>query len=638
MLGSHLQKIATTFAMLAFMGAADPDEAAAQRLDKTAASIAEQSFGDAALQRTITLSELGFANGVEMTGLSGIRDLYFPIARPSTVETLRLLLPYRSAAAFDSLRYVKVSIADQPRLTRPLDSGEQSGEIEIPIDQDDVQNGFVHIRIEYSGAMTEDRCVDQRVSGAYLSLSPLGGVIATLRRDALTSVADVAAMMPRSLEIVIPTTPSEAQAAAALALVAGNPDAVLLSTAVPASNGGEWKKARIILEGPEAPSLQTRTGTTPSIVLGGDDPLAAAQLLRSRWYALASKSEVGGVRRSDRQPANRLDFGDLGGPPAILRIVDRGNWNVSLPATRIPPGKRVSGVVVDMSVAGDGGKTPPVVGVTMNGLLLASATVTDEERTRLRVDLPGGLMTARNQIEVSTTRQVRGGDCAYAPQGYDAQLLPSSHFVLDDAGPADDFFELGAHFAKGVTVVLQNPAMLNGTAHLLHGLIDEHTPVHVRYRTAPKEGPYIWVSDLAPPEGAPKIRFDAGPVRLADTSGTVLMDGTDLQSQTIAQLQDGDGRPVLWLRPGAAFGKPFEAAAPQELGRGDVAFIDHRGINLAFSTKRDRLIEIRYPDDRSLMQYLKKYRLGIIGGVWLIGSIGFVLLLRGIYRARRPKG
>ncbi|RAI26899.1 hypothetical protein, partial [Rhodobium orientis] len=77
---------------------------------------------------------------------------------------------------------------------------------------------------------------------------------------------------------------------------------------------------------------------------------------------------------------------------------------------------------------------------------------------------------------------------------------------------------------------------------------------------------------------------------------------------------------------------------PQELGRGDVAFIDHRGINLAFSTKRDRLIEIRYPDDRSLMQYLKKYRLGIIGGVWLIGSIGFVLLLRGIYRARRPKG
>ncbi|MCW2307720.1 cellulose biosynthesis cyclic di-GMP-binding regulatory protein BcsB [Rhodobium gokarnense] len=619
------------------VGAAGAAEPTTQRHDPPAADAVKSPRADATLQRTISLSELGFAQGIELTGLSGVRDLYFPIPRPSTVDSLRLLLPYRSAAAFESRRYVKVSVADRPRLTRPLGVEERSGEIEILIDRDVVQNGFVHVRIEYSGAMTDDRCVDERLSGAYLSLAPAGGIIATLNRDALTSVADVAAMMPRDLDIVIPSTPSEAQAAAALALVAGNPNAALATTAR-APAGGRWRRGRIVLDGRDAPALQARGGAMPSIALGGDDPLAAAHLLQSRWRALATSPEVDRLHRSDRSAPDRLDFSDLGSDPAILQVVDRGSWTVSLPVTRVPPGKRISGMVVDMSVAGNGGKTPPVVSVTMNGLLLASVVVQDRDRVRLDVDLPSGLMTTSNSVEISAVRQVRGGDCTHAPQGYDAQLLPSSHFVLGDAGPVDDFFELGPHFAEGVTVVLQDPAMLGGTARLLRGLLDERTPVRVRYRSAPTEGPYVWVSDTAPPQGTPAIRFDAGPVRLADTGGAVLMDGAVLQSQTAVQLLAADGRQVLWIRPGTSFDEPVDSAEPPELGLGNVAFLDRQGISLAFSTKRDRLIQIRYPDAGGLAQYLEQYRLGMIGGGWLIATVGFVLLLRGISRARRSKG
>ena len=99
-------------------------------------------------------------------------------------------------------------------------------------------------------------------------------------------------------------------------------------------------------------------------------------------------------------------------------------------------------------------------------------------------------------------------------------------------------------------------------------------------------------------------------------------------------MSDG-GRPVLWVRPGQAFNAEADDGKPVALSRGDVAFIEGNEIELAFSTDRDRLIDIRYPDETSFLEMLKRYWLWLVLIGWLLASAGFIYLLRSVYQSRK---
>ena len=71
------------------------------------------------------------------------------------------------------------------------------------------------------------------------------------------------------------------------------------------------------------------------------------------------------------------------------------------------------------------------------------------------------------------------------------------------------------------------------------------------------------------------------------------------------------------------------------LDRGDVAFVDHTGVALAMSTERDTLIKISYPDQVSWLTIAERFRAWIIGCVWLMVTIVFLLGLQRLLRHRR---
>jgi hypothetical protein len=591
----------------------------------------------ALLHRTITFADLGFADGIQMLGISGGGDYYFPIPNGPAMRSLELILPYRSASAIASRRSLLVSVDGKPVFTRSLGTAFEAGRIEVPLSSTESQNGFVHVRLDYNGAITDNRCIDQRISGAYLWIDAAGGLTETIAATSLRTVSGVLAAMPRQADIIVPGSPSEAQAAAALTIAAGDPQARIVHARTPLA-GGDWQRGWIVLGEPRDPPLSVRGNPYPELVVGGADPAAAARLLNTRWNAILGTKDVTSVEETaSAQRADKLYFSELEGDTAILRVVDRGEWNVSLPATRIPAGRSVSGLSLDVAVANDGGAIPPVVSVTMNGILLGSTEVAHVTRVHLDEELPSGILAVRNTVTAAVTRQIAQGNCLFSPQGYDAQLLPSSYFTLSNAGPVTDFFLLAPQFAGGATVVVPNAAALVGTSTLLQGLIGGETPLTVRYGGAPPTGNYVWISDTQPPGSNPPIRFDRGTVMLTDRRGTTILDADTVRSQTLAQLLAVGDRFALWIRPGTDFNASREASAdsPPILDLGDVTFVERGRTTLAFSSTRNRLIDIQYPEQFDLGTFFRRYRLWLIALGWLVVTIAFLQLLRGIYRSRK---
>ena len=106
----------------------------------------------------------------------------------------------------------------------------------------------------------------------------------------------------------------------------------------------------------------------------------------------------------------------------------------------------------------------------------------------------------------------------------------------------------------------------------------------------------------------------------------------------MVQLVRPGGRAVLWIRPGAQFGKGAPGAEPELPGQANVAVLNGGKPELAFSSDRASLFEISYPQRLTLLDRIIRYRLWLIAAGWLILSLGFVFLLRGILRARRGRG
>ena len=594
----------------------------------------------APVTRVITLDELGFDNGFEIEGLSGGRTLYFPVPAGVGVDDLRLTLPYRADSSFGSRRSIAIEIGGRTQYTAALPEGLSEGVIDIPVDPALAQDGFLATRIVYSGAITEDRCVDQRLSGAYLAFAGEGGLRARLQGPSLGRVSTVASVMPAALDLSLPSQASEAQLAAALTLMLGGSDSRLggARTDDAATQDG-WRIGRIGFADASAPALSVgNEGGAPSIRIGGEDPVASARLFRSRWNSIAASSSLATARRGSADGEREtLTIADLGADSSAQSIADRGQWNVAIPATAIPAGKRITGLTLDVAVAEDGGEARPVIAVLFNGVLLASAEAEEDGRTQIVVDLPEGLANTLNNLEVSVMRQAAGGDCKYVPQGYPAQLLPSSRIELGEAGSPQDFSDLPSVLNGGFTVVMPDAASLAPVAALLNPLASGEGPVGVSFDGMPANGAVVYVGADAPAGSEPKVQFTQGAIEISGENGETILDRDAIDALTTVQLLEQNGRSVLWIRPGSDFATLGSSASPPALGYGNVAFLAGDQVDFAFHDERERLIDIRYPEENTISKFLQRYRLWLIGLGWLLVTLGFVYLLRRVIASNKSK-
>jgi hypothetical protein len=588
-----------------------------------------------------TLADMGFARGLTFEGMSGRRELYFAVPHPDAVQGMMLRLPYNSSSAFGARRSVQVLLNDRPVLSQALGPHATTGTIDVPVSADDVVNGFVRVTLQYSGAITENICVDQRLAGDFITFAPTGGFAMRIDPARAGDASDVLAVMPRKVAIVLPASALSATQVSALLTAASGLSSqgykVRFTGQAPAASGA-WEECAVMLGGGAPLSVQAVNGR-PAIMIGGQHPETAARLIAAPTAAVAHGLASVFASRLGQQDDARLTFDQLSGDLSVADVVGRASWEVNFSERDLPAGKAATGLRLDVAVGHDTNAAPPIVNAFVNGTLLASAPAAAKGPTRLIVDLPEGLSGASNTVRVSVIRQPKGGNCETLPVGYPAQLLPSSEVILDDAPRGtDDFYRLTSRMHDGVTVALpggQDAAtlakLLPIAASAVAGLVPRGAPITVTFDQAAPKGPFITVSRDAPDGAKPPIRFDNGRLVVSDSNGNAMYDGAALDRRAIAQLVEVGGNAGLWLRPAADFSSPNEALA---LDRGDVAFVTDRGIDLAFSTKRDRLIDIRYPDQLNVFAYLAKYRLWLIALAWLAITAGFIWSLRRLYRRR----
>jgi hypothetical protein len=129
------------------------------------------------------------------------------------------------------------------------------------------------------------------------------------------------------------------------------------------------------------------------------------------------------------------------------------------------------------------------------------------------------------------------------------------------------------------------------------------------------------------------VRFDQGRVAVADRGGRTLLDLGGFSAGAVAQIVNSGNNAGLWIKPLSRDGS-LPVTADLRMDRGDVAFIDHAGIALAMSTARDTLVQITYPEQVSWFSVAERFRAWIIGALWLLATVAFLLVLQRLLRRR----
>jgi hypothetical protein len=588
------------------------------------------------LVRRISVGDLGFAGGIALEGLGAARDIFLPVPRDVPLLGARLVLQVESRSIFAGRRGVEVLANGRPILSRALPDGGERIELSLPIEADDLArgNGFLRLTIRSIGALTENRCLDQRLAGERLTVLEGSHLELRLPGDVRPGAAALVQLMPREVTVVTrpgPLPPAEAMAAltAGHALAARGHN-VSFASDEPAARGpdGGWTRG-VVLVGEAVPQgaagrLEAVTaGGLPALALGGARPDIAARALAAPWQAVADgqRQEVAAALArlpGQGEPGLALPLIGLRGDLGAQDIVERGGWTIEFGARDLPPGTRPSALVLDIAAAPDAAGERPVAAVFFNETLIASQSLGAQMLARLVVPVPDGLAALDNRVRVVVQRRPRGGECETQPAGAPVQILPSSALRLAAAPmPPADFFELAPRWRDGVAILSDAPvtaARLALMLAVLRGHAPPGAPLMLGDAGATPAAPFLAFT-VEPPPGlrTPPLRFDRGRVVVADRQGRTVLDLAAPGGVTTAQLvATSGGVPGIWVRTA-------EGAVPRvlPLDRGDVAFADANGVTLAFATGREQLLRVTYPDDPGLLALVERYRPWIVGGLWL---------------------
>ena len=121
-------------------------------------------------------------------------------------------------------------------------------------------------------------------------------------------------------------------------------------------------------------------------------------------------------------------------------------------------GKGPGTLVIDVAAAPSAARTPPVVSVFMNDVLLGAKEMEAHgKRERIVAPVPRYALQTRNVIRVSFVRQLASDRCRETPEPYPVSVLASSHMLLDTIEASSDFTGLMAKFANGGSLMVPQP-------------------------------------------------------------------------------------------------------------------------------------------------------------------------------------
>lgn len=312
--------------------------------------------------------------------------------------------------------------------------------------------------------------------------------------------------------------------------------AQLPAEAIPAF--AEWRARALDGWGRELAAGQVRVANVfgrPAIVVAPDAGGHAAGLFTQNWQQLAMSPALL-VQAADDPRADlaAVSLRYLGAPPATLEVLSRADWTAGFDVGLVSAeGRGPSTLVIDVAAAPGAARTPPVVSVFMNAVLLSAKEMeANGKRERIVAPIPHHVVGTRNTIRVSFVRQQASDRCRETPEPYPVSILASSHLLLDKVEPSMYFSGLVSRFAPGVNVLVPI-AYLYDSASSLPRVISLASSTGV----SPSRARFIPVKEVGPPRfKGPFLSID---VPLTDSRSEVKLEGGRLL------LAQGSDRPLL---------------------------------------------------------------------------------------------
>src|SRR4030095_5448688 len=187
----------------------------------------------------------------------------------------------------------------------------------------------------------------------------------------------------------------------------------------------------------------------------------------------------------------------LGAKPATLDVLSRANWNAGFDIAAVTgEGRGPASLVLDVAAAPRAARTPPVVSVFLNDVLLGAREMESHgRRERIVAPIPRHALSTRNNIRVSFVRQQASDRCRETPESYPVSVLATSHMLLDKLDPGTDFSGLISRFADGVNLIVPI-AYLYDSQNSLPRVISLASSTGV----SPSRARFVPVSDVGPPK------------------------------------------------------------------------------------------------------------------------------------------
>jgi hypothetical protein len=288
----------------------------------------------------------------------------------------------------------------------------------------------------------------------------------------------------------------------------------------------EWRARALDGWGSQLAAGQVRLTNVfgrPAIVVAPDAGAQAAALFTQSWQQVAMGPLLT-VHAADEPKADvtAVSLKYLGAKPATMNVLARADWNAGFDIGAIAMDGRGPGtLVMDVAAAPGAARTPPVVSVFLNEVLLAAKEMeANGRRERITAVIPRHLLSTHNNVRVSFVRQQASDRCREMPEPYPVSVLASSHIVLDKIEPLADFSGLISQFASGVNLLVPI-AYLYDSQNTLPRVIGLASSTGV----SPTRARFVPVADVGPPKlKGPFLAIDV-PLKDADRSEVKLQGG-----------------------------------------------------------------------------------------------------------------
>lgn len=618
--------------------------------------------------RTITFADLGFTEPVVLGYPDTIKEIYLPVPPGVSLNgaTLQLDGSYvRADGGRTSLVYA-IDGAPVQAFGYTADRGDAS--VTLPIDGRPRPSGYIKLNVDWRTAVArENTCADARTPGNILRIEPTSRFVFQYDGSAIRDLTTAWGALPPTPVIQIPSNNVSAQVydtawrvGVALERAGKRPSIRTADgsgtppqAAQPAQPGAapvaRSNEPDIVIAGPgsnqQIGSKQIglgNVGNRPVIVVAPDAGAQAAGLFSRIWTDVAAGTNLtvnaAGTPKNNDSNAVSLEY--LGAKPTSFDVLAHADWNASFDIGSVAAdGKGPGTLVIDVAAAPSAARTPPVVSVFMNDVLLGAKEMeANGKRERIVAPIPHYALQTRNVIRVSFVRQLASDRCRETPEPYPVSVLASSHMLLDKIEPSSDFTGLMSQFADGGTLLVPQSHLSDASATLPRvirlaastGLSPSKAKFQpVENGSHPKvSGPYLAV-DVIPDGYAEGVKPEQDRLFLAGTKDQPLLDVRGLNRVGIIEVTGkGDDIGAVYRTLGQ---QPPSMEKPIQLSGGNLAIMGNNGLRTEVNTR-----------DPSGQGVMKEAQPGLFErGYWWLMPIILVALFVGLLvfasRMRRRK-